>query len=356
MSASVVSDRFSPRRKWAVAAAAAALLIGVTSCSSSGSTTSESASAASSSAPASSADASTTVADAAFPVTVEHKFGSTTIAAEPQRVVTIGFNEQDFALALGVTPVGVREFFGYDYKNRPWAQDQLAGATLPEVGGQELKLEAVAAQNPDLILGTYSFIEQPIYDQLSQIAPTVGDLVTGAGVSSASWQEQLAADAAALGKSPEGAQLTADIEAQFAAAAADHPEFAGKTLAVVFATPESYYVLEPEDLRARFFADLGFTPPATVGEVTFEQATLLDQDVVVVIGQTKQDFLAANPLAATLSAVAEERTAYFGEFTEDFPAALGFGSPLSLPFALDVAIPRLAAAADGDPATVGDVD
>src|ERR1700712_2100570 len=52
---------------------------------------------------------------AAFPSTVTHEFGSTTVTAEPKSVVTIGFNEQDFALALGVTPVGVREFFGYDY-------------------------------------------------------------------------------------------------------------------------------------------------------------------------------------------------------------------------------------------------
>ena len=32
----------------------------------------------------------------------------------PERVLTIGFNEQDYALAFGVEPVGVREFLGYD--------------------------------------------------------------------------------------------------------------------------------------------------------------------------------------------------------------------------------------------------
>jgi iron complex transport system substrate-binding protein len=39
---------------------------------------------------------------AAFPVTIEHKFGETTIDAEPERVVSIGYNEHDFLLALGV--------------------------------------------------------------------------------------------------------------------------------------------------------------------------------------------------------------------------------------------------------------
>src|SRR4051812_45193347 len=52
----------------------------------------------------------TPAATAKFPVTVEHKFGTTEIPAEPKRIVTVGFNEHDFALALGVKPVGVREF------------------------------------------------------------------------------------------------------------------------------------------------------------------------------------------------------------------------------------------------------
>ena len=151
-------------------------------------------------------------------------------------------------------------------------------------------------------------------------------------------------------------QITAEVEGRFASDAAANPAFAGKTLAVVFATAEGYYILEPADLRARFFADLGFAAPATTGEATFEQAALLDQDLLAVIGSTQADFLAANPLANGLPVVAEGRTVYFGEFAGDFAGALGFGSPLSLPFALDIAVPRLAAAADGDPTTVPDAD
>ena len=40
-----------------------------------------------------------TLGQDAFPVTIEHKFGSTTISEEPQRVVSIGFSEQDPLLA-----------------------------------------------------------------------------------------------------------------------------------------------------------------------------------------------------------------------------------------------------------------
>src|SRR3712207_477851 len=94
----------------------------------------------------------------AFPVTIENKFGTTEIAAEPQRVVTVGFNDQDFVLALGVTPVGERENLGeYDATTRPWAEELLPAEDIPTVGGQEINLEAVAALEADQSVGGDAF-------------------------------------------------------------------------------------------------------------------------------------------------------------------------------------------------------
>ena len=74
-----------------------------------------------------------TDAAAAFPVTVTHALGSTTIESEPQRVVTVGVTEQDTVLAVGVTPVGVTDWYGdQPYATWPWAQDEL-GDAQPEV-------------------------------------------------------------------------------------------------------------------------------------------------------------------------------------------------------------------------------
>ena len=68
-----------------------------------------------------------------LPVTVEHALGTTTVEAEPTRVVTVGVTEQDTVLALGVTPVGVTDWYGdQPYATWPWAQDELGDAT-PEV-------------------------------------------------------------------------------------------------------------------------------------------------------------------------------------------------------------------------------
>ena len=48
----------------------------------------------------------------AFPVKIEHALGTTTIPAEPKRVVVVGYTDQEPLLALGVRPVGAMDWFG----------------------------------------------------------------------------------------------------------------------------------------------------------------------------------------------------------------------------------------------------
>jgi iron complex transport system substrate-binding protein len=325
-----------PVRRVAVLALTAAVLGGLAACG--GSDDTEEAAASSS-------------ADGVWPVSIENEFGTTEIPAEPERVVTVGFNDQDFVLALGVTPVGVRENLGeYDADERPWAQEQIDGAEFPTVGGQEIDVEAVAALEPDLIVGVYSFMDQATYDQLSGIAPTLAqtaDYADGA----TPWQQQTLLTGQALGKDDEAEQLVDDVEGQFAQAVSDNPSFAGKTLAVdLTGVGSGHYALGRDDLRTQFFTDLGFTVPDTSTDVSQERLDLLDADVLAVNGYTEAD-AAADTLFSGLDVVSEGRTVLLGSYAGAVSAALGYGSPLSLPYLLDEVVPALAAAADGDPAT-----
>ncbi len=290
-------------------------------------------------------------ASGAFPVTIENRFGTTEVPAEPQRVVTVGFNDQDFVLALGVTPVGERENLGdYDTTTRPWAQELLPADGIPTVGAEEIDLEAVAALEPDLIVGVYSFIDQATYDQLSKIAPTLAQ--TDEHPDGATpWQEQTLLTGQALGREDEARQLVDDVEGRFEQAAAENPGFADSSIAVdLTGVGSGHYLLGADDLRTQFFTDLGFSVPEASTDVSPERLDLLEADVLAVNGYTRSD-ADADALLSSLDVVTQGRTVLLGGYSGEVSAALGFGSPLSLPFLLDEVVPALAAADDGDPAT-----
>src|SRR4051812_7618079 len=128
----------------------------------------------------------------AFPVTIEHKYGATTIKSEPRRVVVVGLREQDALLALGVVPVATTEWYGkHPGAIFPWAKAALGTAKVPTVlsSTDGIEIEKVAAQRPDLILGIYSGMTKKEYDALSRIAPVVAQ-PTGEVDYGSSWQEE----------------------------------------------------------------------------------------------------------------------------------------------------------------------
>lgn len=54
-------------------------------------------------------------------VKIAHKFGETEVPANPSRVVTVGWTDQDFVLPFGVVPVSTRAFFE-EYNDYPWVK------------------------------------------------------------------------------------------------------------------------------------------------------------------------------------------------------------------------------------------
>ncbi|HEU4658227.1 MAG TPA: iron-siderophore ABC transporter substrate-binding protein [Capillimicrobium sp.] len=301
--------------------------------------------------------ASSSAATGAFPVTVEHKFGSTTIEEEPKRVVALGYTDQDPVLALGVVPVGVGDFLGgYDWRARPWAQEALGGAQPEVVAGQEINFEAVAAQRPDLIIAINAGLKEGDYDRLSKIAPTVAQ--SGEYIDfGMPWDEQTLLVGRALGRSEEAERVVEDVRARFAEVREEHPEFEGKTAILAYGGPDGYGAYATEDTRSRFLSELGFVTPKKVdglaGESFYtafsqEQFRLMDQDVVVMYG-AKEDVL-KDPAFSRLDAVKEDRVIYL-DLTDQFSGALGFASALSLPWLVDESEEMFAAAVDGDPKT-----
>jgi iron complex transport system substrate-binding protein len=297
---------------------------------------------------------------AAFPVTVEHKYGSTTVDSEPLRVVSVGYTDQDFLLALGVTPVGIRDWYGdQPFGTWPWAQDELGSAEPALLVDEELSFEQVAALEPDLIVGISSGMTEEQYDTLSKIAPTIaqpGEFVDYG----TPWQEQTLMTGAALGKPAQAEELVADIESQFAQVRDEHPEFTDATAAVAFYFDDQPGAYASQDGRSRVMTDMGFTIPQAFDDLagdsffasfSAEQIDLLDTDVIVWIGGDELTIasLVESPLRAGMAAVQAGREVFLDV---ELGGAFSFGSPLSLPYLLDKLVPELALAVDGDPATV----
>lgn len=299
----------------------------------------------------------------AFPAVVEHEHGSTEIEQAPQRVVTLGYSDQDAVLAFGVAPVAVTDWYGdYPYAVWPWAQDELGDAT-PQVlnkgaftGTANYNYEAIAAIDPDLIIGLYTDMNATQYDRLSQIAPTIapsGDFPEYG----MPWQETTRMVGAALGQPDRAEEIISNVEAQFAEAAAEHPEFAGVEMAVVEVfEPGQTFVRSATDPRTKFMTSLGFVLPddlaARAGEadgaaISDEQLGLLDTELLVWnIGfdPTARAQIESKPLYPTLEVVQAGRSIFIDDPLVS--GALTWATPLSLPFALERMVPQLAEAVE----------
>ena len=299
----------------------------------------------------------------AFPVTVEHKYGETTVESEPERIVTVGLTDQDALLALGIVPVATTEWFGeHPGSIFPWAQDELEAldGEMPEsLGGSDaVNYEAVAAQRPDLILALYAGLTQEDYDKLSAIAPTVAQ--PGEHIDfGIPWDQLTRTVGQVVGRTDEAEELIDGVDAAFEEAVADNPEFEGASGLV--ATPyEGIFVYGPTDPRGQMLTRLGFELPedlaATTGDefggnLSEENAEMLDVDAIVWLDAQEVEDPLGGPLYASFPVHTEAREVFLDSFEDPLGAATSYVSVLSLPFVLDGLVPKLAAAVDGDPAT-----
>ena len=306
------------------------------------------------------AEPTSTSSGGAFPVTVDHAFGETTVDAEPTRVVSVGYTEQDTLLALGVKPVGVSEWYGEQpFATWPWAQEAL-GDSQPEVLdiSDGFQYERIVGLEPDLIIATNAGLDQESYDRLSEIAPTIAQ----SGDSSASfspWDEQARNIGAAVGKTDEIEDIIAGIDEKFAAARAEHPEFEGtKAIFLQNAIYEGDAIAYQNGLSTDFLTDLGFVVPSDLDAfapadgsgqayIPLENLSVLDSADVLLWGTEKPEdrtALEQERVYQNLERVKENKLVFTDAVTA---GAIYFTSPLSLPYVIDQLVPAFASTLAG---------
>lgn len=307
-----------------------------------------------SAAPTTPVEISTTAASEApaFPVTIEHAHGATTIERAPQRIVSVGYTDHEILLALGERPVAIRYWYGEHEYVWPWAEEAL-GDHRPEVlRADEFEYEKLVALDPDLIIGLQIGMEADEYALLSEIAPTIAHSAdyTPWGTP---WQVNTLTVGRAVGRLAAAEALVAEVEAEFAAVRDLHPEFDGVGLAyagVYGSDTANFYVETNGSTRMKVLQDLGFVVPAELEalgtdgfyhDISAEQIEILDQDIVL-WEPAVLDLLPAveeNPIYRTLSVATEDRDIFLTDPL--VAAAMAHATVLSLPVVLDALVPEL---------------
>lgn len=308
-------------------------------------------------------EARSAVDEDAFPVTIEHAFGETTIEDEPTRVATLGWSDQDHALSLGVVPVGATKLTwgGNEAGSSDWFDAELhelgAEAPVRYDDADGAPVEEIAQLAPDLILATNSGITKAEYKKLNKIAPVVAypdaPWVTP-------WQTSLEMVGEALGRTSLAEDVAADTEQAIEDARADHPEIVGASLIFAYLSTtdmSTIGIYSPQDPRVSLMHDLGLVdapavdeaigPDAFYGTVSAERAASLESDVLLTWSENEGDLqtFADHELIGRIPALADGHA--YAEEDKHVSLAVTNPTPLSIPYVVEHFVPEVARAVAG---------
>lgn len=301
--------------------------------------------------------------EGAFPVTIEDKFGSTTITTAPTRIVTVGLKEQDDLLALGIVPVGATKWLELEKDGifGSWADAALGDSPLPVAleFTDGIQFEQIAALTPDLIIALYAGLTDDDHTKLKAIAPVIAQPkgVTDYGIA---WDVQAETVGKAVGQPAKMAGLIAATKKVVEDAKTANPTFAGQT-GLVGTSYEGLYLYGTDDPRSRLLGELGFVLPPDLkdaldtqefgGNISAERAEILNVGALLWFGEAEdQAKLLANKVIAQQPVVKEGRILFL-QNSDTINNAFSFVTVLSLPFLVEGLVPRLLATVDGDPST-----
>jgi len=211
--------------------------------------------------------AAATESDDAFPITIEHAMGETTISERPLRVVALDPSYVDATLLLGAELVGYAEY-RQDPENpfAPYLGDVSAEtADAVNVGTiAEPDLEKILALEPDLIISA-KVRQEALYPQLAKIAPTVFSESTGP-----TWKENVVLLGTALGLQDKAEEAVAAYEERAKAVGAEILAAAPETTYSLlrFAGEDTARLYSSTSYFGEIMADMGIPRPAEAPDTT----------------------------------------------------------------------------------------
>ncbi len=235
-----------------------------------------------------------------FPVDINHDGGVSTVAAQPMRIVSLSPTATEMLFALGA---GDQVVAADTYSNYP------AEAPTTELSGFEPNLEAIAAEEPDLVV--LSFDPGEIASGLDAIG--VPTLVFGSAFTIDDVYRQIAELGIATGHIDEAATLNAEIMTGLDAAVAEYGD-AGAGVRIYHELDDTFYSASSNGFIGVLYGLLGVENIADEADTDgfgFPQLSpeyLIEADPQVIIFTNQvgysADDIAARPGWDTMSAVA----------------------------------------------------
>ncbi len=280
---------------------------------------------------------------AGFPVTVETGYGEITIAEKPERIVVLGGNYSDMLAAMDVVPVATSiASTATDAASIVGVYPWLDGADLGEVDaamiGADYKaqLEAIAAHQPDLILANTWQVDEDLYKQISEIAPTF----TGTHIGNNDWDETTEVLGKLTGEEEAASAAIAEVEAAYAAAREKLPELEGLTYMSTRFDPNGFGFGNGSWLDGFGLvpAELQDNTQSGTETVSLENIERMDADVLIIwFYETDPATLENDPRYAELPSV-KNGLAFDVDFTT--ANATNSAGPLSLTWAIERMVPE----------------
>ena len=257
-------------------------------------------------------------------ITVTDVRGEVEIPANPERIVDLSGNS-DILSILGYKVVGTANSDAYDYTKFPtYLEETLKGAEILAYSMQDtMDVEAVMNLNPDLIV--ISTVQEKMYDQLSEIAPTV--MIQ---LEALNWKDDVKAFAKVFNKEDVANKWLADYEAK-AKEAGDKikTEYGENTTYLSFlASGGQFFIFDGAGFGSVLYEDMGLAKPEGMPEqsdislpvVTYEGLASIKSDYIFLIS-TPEDLkqLESNAIWNSLPAVKEgkvvvlESSPYFNQ-------------------------------------------
>lgn len=210
---------------------------------------------------------------------VEHAMGTATIEKTPEKVVILTNEGTEALLALGVTPVGAVQSWTGD----PWYEHIADDMKNVEVVGleSEVNLEAIAALEPDLIIGN-KMRQEDIYEHLNAIAPTVfAEDLRG------NWKVNFELYAKAVNKEEKGKEVLDAYKTRIADLQEKLGDKLNMKVSMVRFMAGDVRIYQKDSFSGVILEELGFARPESqdvnefaIKGATKEQVPLMDGDIL----------------------------------------------------------------------------